>query len=366
MTNDHDELRQRATKHPGAGRAKAREIIHKAIALALQARPVRAYLRYAEHRGTALADSVTYRALFSLFAAVLLGFSIAALWLGDNPDAMRGLTRALDSVIPGLSDAVNLRAVEAPTEFTLVGIVSCIGLLVAAIGAMGSLRYAIRVLADEHYEVGNGVLILLRQFLVTLAFGGLLLFAAGLSLVNATGLRGFAEMVGIAAPEVVFEGMARVVGVAVVFVIDAVALALMFRLLSGLHAPARALWYGALVGAVGLVVLQELSGLFVRGATSNPLLASFAALVALLLWVNLSSQVILFACSLIIVGAAEARDRVRERFGASTLAQLGRRRAEDRVAAAKRALREAQREEQKELDRASRVLPAEPGLRQPR
>ena len=80
--------------------------------------------------------------------------------------------------------------------------------------------------------------------------------------------------------------------------------------------------------------------------------AGCGALVALLLWVNLSSQVILFACSLIIVGAAEAHDRVRERFGAATLAQLRRRRAEDRVAAAKRALREAQRDEKRDEGRA--------------
>ncbi len=349
MTNTHGELRQRTTGNSGSVRAKARETMRQGVALALRLRPVRAYLRYAEHRGAALADSVTYRALFSVFASVLLGFSLGALWLGDHPDAMRALTQALDSVIPGLSDTVDLRSVEAPTGFTLVGIASLLGLLAAAIGAMGSLRHAIRVLADEHHETGNGLLILLRQLLVTLTFGGLLLIAAGLSILNATGLRGLAEILGITVPSVVLEGTARVLGIAVVFVIDALALAIMFRLLSGLRAPARALWYGAFVGAVGLVVLQELSGLFVRGASSNPLLASFAALVALLLWVNLSSQVILFACSMIIVGAAEAHDRVRERFGASTLAQLRRRRAEDRVAAAKRVLREAQRDEQKAL-----------------
>jgi membrane protein len=37
-----------------------------------------------------LADSVTYRALFSVFAGVLLGFSIAALWLAGNPVAWAG------------------------------------------------------------------------------------------------------------------------------------------------------------------------------------------------------------------------------------------------------------------------------------
>ena len=59
-------------------------------------------------------------------------------------------------------------------------------------------------------------------------------------------------------------------------------------------------WPGAFYGAIGLTVLQQLSSLFVGGAASNPLLASFASLIALLLWFNLSAQVILIAGAYII------------------------------------------------------------------
>ncbi len=58
------------------------------IAWALALKPVRAFLLYREHRGPMLADSITYRTLFSVFAGVLLGFSLAALWLADNPDGV--------------------------------------------------------------------------------------------------------------------------------------------------------------------------------------------------------------------------------------------------------------------------------------
>ena len=136
----------------------------------------------------------------------------------------------------------------------------------------------------------------------------------------------------------------------IVFAIDTVAIAMLFRILSGVKAPARALWIGAMIGGVGLTVLQQLSGLFVRGAASNPLLASFAVLIALLLWFNLSAQVILLASSYIIVATVESRDRVRERFGASTLAQLRRRRAEDVLHAATRELRAAQAVERQEAE----------------
>jgi membrane protein len=108
-----------------------------------------------------------------------------------------------------------------------------------------------------------------------------------------------------------------------------------------------------MLGGLGLVVLQQLSGLFVRGAASNPLLASFAALIALLLWLNLSAQVILIASSYIIIAAAESRDRVRERFGATSLAQWRRKRAEDLVRTASAELRSAQEAEREEAEAVS-------------
>ena len=316
-------------------------LIQKLIAKALELRMVRAFLRYTEHRGSSLADSVTYRALFSVFAGVLLGFSIAALWLGGNPDAMKALTEALNSVIPGLTDVIDPDSIDAPAGFTIAGSIALLGLVGAAISAIASLRTAIRVLADETHDDGFFLWVIARNLLVAIAFGGLLALAAVLSALSSFGVEMVGSWIGISATGAT-EILTRVVGIAVVFVIDTVAIAIIFRLLSGVKAPARALWAGAVLGGVGLTVLQELSTLFVRGATANPLLATFSTLIALLIWFNLSAQVILLASSYILVATAEAHDRVRERFGARTLAQHRRLRAEDVFHAAARDLRDAQ------------------------
>ncbi|QBE49869.1 YihY/virulence factor BrkB family protein [Leucobacter triazinivorans] len=326
--------------------------VQRLIARALQLRLVRAYLRYSEHRGAMLADSITYRALFSLFAAVLLGFSLAALWLAGNPEAMRALTDALSTAVPGITDVVDPTKIDAPAGFTVVGTISLLGLVGAAISAIGSLRTALRVLADELHDDGFFLWVVLRNLLVAAAFGGLLVLAAVLSVAGSFGISAVASWLGLGSIGGVADALTRGFGIVVVFVIDALALALVFRLLSGVAAPARALWSGAILGGIGLTVLQELSGLFVRGATSNPLLATFAALIALLLWVNLSAQVILLASSYIITATAEAKDRVRERYGAETLAQHRRRRAEDVLHAATRELRAAEAAESEERDTA--------------
>lgn len=334
-----------------AAPASERGVVARAIAWALRLRLVRAYLRYSEHRGPMLADSLTYRALFSVFAGILLGFSIAALWLGSNPEAMATLTQTLDRVIPGIGDIVDPSTFEAPTGFTIVGAVSLLGLLGAAISAIGSLRIALRTLADEVHDDVFILWVVLRNLLVAVLFGGLLAGAAVVSVVGSVGISSLLGWLGVTEGPAT-EWATRIFGILVVFVIDSVAIALVFRVLSGVRAPAKALWSGALIGGFGLVVLQELSGLFVRGATSNPLLASFATLIALLIWINLSSQVILIASSVIITATAESRDRLREKYGAETLVQHRRLRAEELVHTATRELRSAQEAEQEEREKA--------------
>src|SRR3954453_9617600 len=74
----------------------------RAGAWVLSTKPVRAFLLYQEHHGPMLADSVTYRVLFSVFACVFLGFALAGIWLAGNDQAMQALVDTLDAAIPGL------------------------------------------------------------------------------------------------------------------------------------------------------------------------------------------------------------------------------------------------------------------------
>lgn len=337
-----------AEKTPQAGPG-SQGLLSRLTAWALRLSLVRALLRYGALRGPMLADSVTYRALFSVFAAVLLCFSAVAVWLSGNPEAMRAVTDALDSFLPGLTDVVDPREASLPVGFTIAGIVSLVGLIGAALSAIGSLRSAFRVLGDVVTDDTFFLLALVRNLLVGLAFGGLLLVAAAASLLTSSGLSLLAAWFGVHDEATGLALTSRLLGMLVVILIDTVAIAVAFRLLSGIRPPARALWVGSLAGGVGLFVLQEFSGLFVRGAAANPLLASFAVLIALLLWINLSAQVVLIAGSLIITLTAESHDRVRERFGAETLVQARRRRAEDAVRAAAGELTAAREAEQKEL-----------------
>lgn len=339
-----------ADGHAPNGGQGARGLVGKVIARALQLSMVRAVLHYIHRRGPMLADSITYRALFSVFAAILLVFSAAAVWLSDNPEAFRALVDSIDAFLPGLTDTFDVEDARLPIGFTVVGVAALVGLIGAALSAIGSLRTAFRVIADVSGDEPFFLWVLLRNLLVGLAFGGLLLVAALASLLTSSGTTLVAGWIGISEQSAALEWGARCVGLMVAFAINALAVVVAFRLLSGTRPPARALWTGALFGGAGLLILQEFSGLFVRGASANPLLASFTALIALLLWINLSTQVILISASVIVTLHAQSRDRIREKFGASTLAQYRRRQAEDALAAATHELRAAQRGEREERE----------------
>jgi membrane protein len=326
-------------------------VIDKTIAWALPRKPVRALLLYTERQGPMLADSVTYRTLFSLFAAVLLGFSLAALWLAGNPQAWQALVDAVDAAVPGLvgpDGLIDLDAVDAPAGLSFAGAVATIGLVAAAIGAIGSLRTAIRRLADDIHDDAFWVWVLLRNLLLAIGLGLALGASAVATVLGTAGISLVGSWLGLREDDLLLQIAARATTIVVVFLLDAAVIAVAFRVLSGIKPSRHSLVSGALIGAVGLTVLQQLSGLFVGGASNNPLLASFASLIALLLWLNLSAQVILIASAYIITGVEEERDRVRARHGAVTFAQRRVKRAELTVQNAAEELRNAREAEAEE------------------
>ncbi|WP_447912560.1 YhjD/YihY/BrkB family envelope integrity protein [Microbacterium phyllosphaerae] len=319
-----------------------------AIRWALTRRPVRAFLLYSERRGPMLADSVTYRALFSVFAGVLLGFSIAALWLAGNPDAWKAIIAAVQSVVPGLigdDGIIDPSDLEAPVSLSIAGAISVVALTGSALAAVGSLRTAVRLLAGTAQDDILFIWVMLRNLVLAIGIGLAFVAAAAVTFIGRIGITWISGLLGIADDSPAATWSIRIVSLVVVLALDTALIAGVFRLLSGTHPSARSLWTGALLGGIGLLVLQELSGLFIGGATSNPLLASFASLLALLIWLNLSTQVILIACAYIVTSEEERHDRVHARFGATTFPQRRVQRAEAEVALATTELRAAQKAE---------------------
>src|SRR5918993_183318 len=138
-----------------AGDSRERGIgawVKRVTAWALARKPVRAFLHFIEHHGPMLADSVTYRTLFSVFAGVFLGFAIGGIWLSGNETAMQALIETIGAAIPGLIGADGLIDPDdlvQPITLSIAGSIALIATIGAAIGAVGSLRKAFRDLGHQ-------------------------------------------------------------------------------------------------------------------------------------------------------------------------------------------------------------------------
>jgi membrane protein len=130
----------------------------------------------------------------------------------------------------------------------------------------------------------------------------------------------------------------------VVFVIDTLALAVMFRFLSGAAMPWRRMWVGSLLGSAALSVLQVIGGALLSRSSTNPLLATFTVFIGLLLWFRLTSIVILVAASWIAVEASDAHETLRMVTPEQLAAEAREREQRALVTAAQVRVREARKE----------------------
>jgi len=153
-----------------------------------------------------------------------------------------------------------------------------------------------------------------------LAFGIGLVASALISVLTTQLLEQLLELFGFDPDSTPSQIGVYTVTILVTVLINFGTLAGMYRVLSRLYIPWRNLIVGAALGAVALTVLSQASSYLLGGASRNPLLASFAVFVALLLWFNFVCMVILIAAAWIAVGM-EDRGLSARRLSAAEAAQ---------------------------------------------
>jgi membrane protein len=245
----------------------------------------------------------------------------AGLWLVGSPETLSALVTLINTYAPGLIGPDGLITTEDLIEVTetstslfgWTGAVALAGLIWTAISWITYTRLAVRSTFGLPRDERSYVLLKGRDFLASLAFGLALVVAALLSIVATTLLDAFLDLLGLPsdAASPLMSGGLRAGSLVVVFVIDTLALAVLFRFLSGAAVPWRRMWTGSLLGSGALSVLHVLGGVLVSATTSNPLLATFTVFIGLLLWFRLASIVILVAAAWIAIETADADDTLR-------------------------------------------------------
>lgn len=285
--------------------------VQRLIAWAMRTKPARVFQRYSSERGPILASGLAYSAIFAVFAGLWVGFSIIGAVISEDLGLRTTVIRTIAEAVPGLIDTgLNEGAIDPDdllntAAFTWTGSLALIGLLVTALGWLAAARDAVRVLFDLPPLTGNVVVLKLKDLGIAIGFGALLIVSAALTFLGTQATDLVLGAVGLG-DTVVATVLSRIVSLAVMFAIDVVVLGALFRVLAGLHIPFAQLRSGTLIGAVLLGALKVLGTALLGGATSNPLLASFAVIIGLLIFFNLVCQVILVSAAWVSVSVTDA------------------------------------------------------------
>ncbi|WP_341933912.1 YihY/virulence factor BrkB family protein [Microbacterium sp. LWO14-1.2] len=308
--------RDRAVGEPEAGRIDA--AVQRATTLTrrtLGLFPVRVWRHFLQHNGFLLAAGVSYQALFAIFAAIYLAFAVAGLWLGASEEAVDALIDVINSYIPNLiQDEGGLFTPDQAQEIaaSTTGVLSVTGLIAlgtviwTAIGWVTFSRRATRDIFGLPPDLRSYVMLKARDLLAALIFGIALLAGSLLSSASAAALSWLLGLVGWDTGSTGLTLSIRLGTVVVSFALLSGALAAMVRFLTGTSLAWRTIWPGALLGGAAMTVLQYGAGFLLSYTPSNPLLATFAIFIGLLLWFRVNGVVMLVASSWIAVAA---RDR---------------------------------------------------------
>ncbi|WP_454157816.1 YhjD/YihY/BrkB family envelope integrity protein [Microbacterium lacticum] len=293
----------------------ATEITRKTLALF----PVRVWRHFLQHNGFLLAAGVSYQALFAFFAVIYVAFASVGLWLGGSPEAIDRLIGIINGYIPNLilpedkasvftTDQVTAIAASSTGVLAITGLIALGTAIWTAIGFLTYTRRAVRDIFALPYDSRSYLMLKARDLIAAIIFGVALLLGSVISVIGTYAVQLMFSLFGWSTASRWYQFGVTIASIVVSFAVFAATLASLFKFLSGTSLTWRRIWPGALLSGGALTVVQLGAGLLLRYTPSNPLLATFAIFIGLLLWFRLIGVIILVAASWIAVSALDEHE----------------------------------------------------------
>ncbi|GIH89571.1 YihY/virulence factor BrkB family protein [Planobispora siamensis] len=255
---------------------------------------LRTVQRYQLQFGDRLAGAVTYFAFLSFFPIIVLAYSLFGFFLSSTPGAVEALNKAIDAYLPGLADLLPIE--EIANSKTTAGVIGLLGLLYSGLGAIDVLRGSLRQMSMTTEPPLNFALGKLRDLSA--------LILVGITMLASVVIGGFATQ----ASETVagWLGLSKsflatatisLVGLVVSVAADTVVFLILLGWLGRSTQPFRVVLRGALLGAVAFALLKQLAAFLLSFTLGNPIYGVFAVMVGLLVWINFSARIIMYAAA---------------------------------------------------------------------
>jgi membrane protein len=274
--------------------SQTKDIAQDLLARWKNSRLARALKQYTLANGALLCGGITYKALFSLFAALTIGFTVFVRVLGNNVELRDSVVEAINNAVPGLiadSDHRGILSIDdlvVSTGLNLTSIIAFGVLLWAVITCMDAVRASVRAMFSLPPKGATAIGAKLRSL------AAFVCVAVGILLSSVAGIFDDSRPLGAVTSVALNLGSHLAT-----LLFDAAVFVLIVRLLAGVKLPRRDLLIGAVTSAIGFAVIRYLgTSVVVGSATNNPLFATGAVLVTILVWLYMCSRILLTASAL--------------------------------------------------------------------
>ncbi|GGX67651.1 YihY/virulence factor BrkB family protein [Streptomyces anandii] len=273
----------------------------------------RSYERLDRVKWTRLAAAMTFVSFVALFPLLTVGAAIGAATLSTAQQ--HTLQSKIEQQFPGLGGQLDISALVQNAG--TVGVIAGAFLLFTGIGWVGQMRDCLRTVWELPDADGNPLLDKLKDGGILVGFGGAVVVTLAVSTVASAAVGWTSRQFGL--DEHGWGSLLlRVVAFAVAVLADFLVLLYVLTLLPGVEPPRHRLLVAALLGAVGFELLKLLLSGYIQGVAAKSMYGAFGVPVALLLWINFTSKLVLYCAAWTATGSKEQEAEVRSGSGGAS------------------------------------------------
>ncbi|MGW0133256.1 YihY/virulence factor BrkB family protein [Streptomyces sp. NPDC003299] len=252
----------------------------------------RSYERLDRVKWTRLAAAMTFVSFVALFPLLTVGAAVAAATLSTGQQ--KTLEDRIADQVPGISDQLDIQGLV--DNAGTVGLIAGAVLLLTGIGWVGQVRDCLRAVWELPDSTENPLVNKAKDAGILLGLGGALLLTFAASTIASAAVGWISRQAGL--DEHGWGSvLLRVAAFAVAALADFLVLLYVLTLLPGVEPPRRRLLVAALLGAVGFELLKLLLSGYIQGIAAKSMYGAFGVPVALLLWINFTSKLVLYCAA---------------------------------------------------------------------
>lgn len=265
--------------------------------------------QWSDDEAARLAASLALYTLLSIAPLLVIAVSVAGFVYGD--EAARGqISQQLNSIVgPQAGEAIEglVANANAPRSGIISTVVGVVVVLVGASGVFGELQSALNRIWEVKPKPGRGIRGFLRDRFFSFAMVMGVAFLLLVSLIVSALLAGFT---GFFKGYIPFPALWEAFNTLVSIGVTAALFALIFKLVPDVKVAWRDVWVGGLVTAVAFAIGRVALSWYVgRSATVSPFGAA-GSLVALIVWVYYSAQILFMGAEFAQVWASHYGARI--------------------------------------------------------